>query len=233
MARLPRVCPIGVPQHVIQRGNNHQVCFVNEHDFKAYANWLIEYANKFEVDVHAWVFMTNHVHLLCTPRKHNAVSQMMQGLGRQYVRYFNHTYQRTGTLWEGRFKSCLVEEESYLIHLYRYIESNPVRAGMVSDPADYSWSSYQINALGKKSPLCTSHPQYLGLGKNKLARLEAYRELFKAHVDTTLITDIRECTNRGMAIGSREFKLQIEKLTGKRMLPAKRGRPIGWRKAKT
>ena len=127
----------------------------------------------------------------------------------------------------------MVEEESYLIHLYRYIESNPVRAGMVSDPADYSWSSYQINALGKKSPLCTSHPQYLGLGKNKLARLEAYRELFKDHVDTTLITDIRESTNRGMAIGSREFKLQIEKLTGKRMLPAKRGRPLGWRKAKT
>lgn len=120
MARLPRVCAVGIPQHVIQRGNNRQVCFASEQDFAAYANWLKEYAKKFQMDLHAWVLMTNHVHLLCTPRVDNAVSHLMQALGRQYVRYFNFSYKRTGTLWEGRFKSCLVQQEAYLLQLYRY-----------------------------------------------------------------------------------------------------------------
>ncbi len=152
------MCPIGIPQHVIQRGNNRQICFAGEEDFAAYANWLKDYSEKYQVEIHAWVLMTNHVHLLCTPRATNVVSLMMQSLGRQYVSYFNFNYQRTGTLWEGRFKSCLVQEDKYLLHLYRYIELNPVRAGMVEQPSDYSWSSYPINALGKKSELCTSHP---------------------------------------------------------------------------
>lgn len=149
MARLPRVCPVGVPQHVIQRGNNRQVCFASEQDFAAYAGWLKEYSKKYQVEIHAWVLMTNHVHLLCTPRTENAVSFMMQSLGRSYVQYFNFRYKRTGTLWEGRFKSCLVQEEIYLSQLYRYIELNPVRAKIVEHPSDYVWSSYQINALGK------------------------------------------------------------------------------------
>ena len=127
MSRLARICPIGIAQHVIQRGNNRQICFANEQDFFAYIGWLKEFSVKFEVNIHAWVLMTNHVHLLCTPCKENGVSQMMQALGRQYVRYFNHSYKRTGTLWEGRFKSCLVDEV-YLLHLYRYIELNPVRS---------------------------------------------------------------------------------------------------------
>ncbi len=151
MARLARVAPVGVPQHIIQRGNNRQVCFAGEEDMKAYLHWLKEMSKKYQVDIHAWVLMTNHVHLLCTPWKENAVSQMMQSLGRLYVRYFNHTYQRSGTLWEGRFKSCLVQSERYLLELYRYIELNPVRADMVDKPSDYSWSSYAINALGVES----------------------------------------------------------------------------------
>jgi putative transposase len=109
MSRLPRVGPIGFPQHVIQRGNNHHVCFTCDRDFAVYANWLMDYSAKFEVDIHAWVFMTNHVHLLCTPRVDGGVSAMMQSLGRQYVRYFNYNHKRTGTLWEGRYKSCLVD----------------------------------------------------------------------------------------------------------------------------
>ncbi|MDU0356222.1 transposase [Paraglaciecola aquimarina] len=128
MSRLPRICPLDIAQHVIQRGNNRQICFGNEHDFFAYIGGLKEFSVKFEVNIHPWVLMTNHVHLLCTPYKENGVSQMMQAWGRQYVRYFNHSYKRTGTLWEGRFKSCLVEDEVYLLHLYRYIELNPVRA---------------------------------------------------------------------------------------------------------
>jgi len=215
---------------VIQRGNNRQVCFADEQDFTAYAGWLKGYSKKYQVDIHAWVLMTNHVHLLCTPRGQNAVSHMMQSLGRHYVRYFNFSYKRTGTLWEGRFKSCLVQEETYLIQLYRYIELNPVRAGMVEQPSDYVWSSYPINALGKVSELCTPHAVYLALGKDANERQASYRELFKHHVDGKLLEDIRLVVNKGMALGSERFKTEIESLSGRRMTAKKMGRPVGWRK---
>ena len=230
MARLPRVCPVGVPQHIIQRGNNHQVCFASEEDFFAYSHWLKKYAEKFKVAIHAWVFMTDHVHLLCTPHQANGISQMMQGLGRQYVRYFNYTYKRTGTLWEGRYKSCLVQEEEYLLQLYRYIELNPVRANMVDDPANYTWSSYQVNGIGKISSLCTPHPLYLGLGSDKQQRQISYRCLFTHQVEGKLLEDIRKSINKGMAIGTNRFKLEIETLTGRRMKAKKIGHPEGWKK---
>ncbi len=225
MARLPRVSPIGVAQHIIQRGNNHQVCFTQQQDYAAYISWLKNYSDKFSVNIHAWVLMTNHVHLLCTPQSNNGVSAMMQSLGRQYVRYFNDTYKRTGTLWEGRFKSCLVQDEQYLLQLYRYIELNPVRANMVDDPANYPWSSYQINGLGKESTLCTPHALYLSLGKDSSAQQTNYRQLFSSRIDGKLIDNIRHNTNRGMAIGNERFKQELEALTGKRMQPSKRGRP--------
>lgn len=225
MARLPRVSPIGVAQHIIQRGNNHQICFANKQDYVAYSGWLKEYSDKFNVNIHAWVFMTNHVHLLCTPQSKSAISNMMQSLGRQYVQYFNHCYKRTGTLWEGRYKSCLVQDENYLIQLYRYIELNPVRANMVDDPANYLWSSYQINGLGKESSLCKPHPLYLSLGTNAKKQQLAYRQLFASHIDSKLIDDIHNSTNSGMAIGNEHFKQQIEALTGRRMQAKKRGRP--------
>jgi len=230
MARLPRVCPVGVPQHVIQRGNNRQVCFASEQDFAAYAGWLKEYSKKYQVEIHAWVLMTNHVHLLCTPRAENAVSLMMQSLGRSYVQYFNFSYKRTGTLWEGRFKSCLVQEENYLLQLYRYIELNPVRAGMVEQPSDYVWSSYQINALGKISELCTPHLLYLALGSGAIERQLNYRDLFKYHVEGKLLEEIRSAANKGMALGNERFEAEIESLTGRRMTAKKMGRTVGWRK---
>lgn len=149
MARLPRICLPDIPQHVIQRGNNRQACFGSDEDYAAYAHWLEEYARKFRVAIHAWVFMTNHVHLLLTPETDEGVSRLMQTLGRKYVRYFNYTYKRSGTLWEGRFKSCVVEAENYLLLCQRYIELNPVRAGMVEAPGDYIWSSYRANGLGQ------------------------------------------------------------------------------------
>ena len=164
MARLPRFCPAGLPQHIIQRGNNRNICFMGEQDFVAYASWLEEYAIKFAVDIHAWVFMTNHVHLLATQSSQDAVPRMMQSLGRRYVQYFNSTYRRSGTLWEGRYKSSLVQTEQYLLACYRYIELNPVRAGMVNDPAEYSWSSYRCNALGLDASMCSPHGEYLALG---------------------------------------------------------------------
>lgn len=186
MARLPRICPPGVPQHIIQRGNNRQACFASDEDFSHYAYWLAEYSNEFDVAVHAWVFMTNHVHLLATPMGENGLSSLMQALGRRYVRYFNYAYQRSGTLWEGRFKSCVVEAEHYLLTCMRYIELNPVRANMVSQPEQYRWSSYHANGLGKAINLCRPHDVYTRLGKTRADRLQAYRELFKYHMARTI-----------------------------------------------
>jgi putative transposase len=155
----------------------------------------------------------------------------MQALGRQYVRYFNFSYKRTGTLWEGRFKSCLVQQDGYLLQLYRYIELNPVRAGIAMDPSDYAWSSYQINALGKESALCTPHSCYLTLGRDAVSRQANYRDLFKSHVDGELLESIRASVNRGLVFGNSRFEAEIENLTGRRMTAGKVGRPLGWRKA--
>ena len=137
MPRLPRFAPIGIPQHIIQRGNNRQPCFCEEQDFGVYTNFLKSAAEKYQVEIHAWCFMTNHVHLLATPNTDAAVSLMMQSLGRQYVQYFNHKYKRTGTLWEGRFKSCLIDSDIYLLVCYRYIELNPVRTNIINVDSHY------------------------------------------------------------------------------------------------
>ncbi len=226
MSRLTRVAPVGIPQHIIQRGNNRQVCFGSDEDMAAYISWLKEYAKKYQVAIHAWVLMTNHVHLLATPYSEAGISKMLQSLGRRYVRYFNYTYQRSGTLWEGRYKASLVETECYLLELCRYIELNPVRANIVTDPADYSWSSHQCNALGKKSELLTPHERYLALGKSNHTRQTNYKSLFNVQVDNNeVVEDIRRCIQSGLAIGNSRFKEQIEQLTGLRVSARKRGRP--------
>ncbi len=225
MARLRRLCPPDVPQHVIQRGNNRQPCFASEEDFAVYATWLGDYSAEFAVDIHAWVFMTNHVHLLVTPREAGGVSRMMQALGRRYVRFFNRKYGRSGTLWEGRFRSCLVQAAAYLFHCQRYIELNPVRANMVAAPGDYRWSSYQAHGLGKAVEMHTPHDLYLALGNDTRERLEAYRELFVAHVDRELLSKIRQATRMGLALGSERFKDDIEALCGRRVRPGVMGRP--------
>jgi putative transposase len=225
MARLVRVSPVDIPQHIIQRGNNRQVCFGNEEDMKAYLNWLKVFSKKHQVSVHAWVLMTNHVHLICTPQKESAISRMMQSVGHMYVQYYNRSYQRSGTLWEGRFKSSLVQSERYLLDLYRYVELNPVRAGMVEEPSAYSWSSYSINALGVKSDLQTPHPEYLALGRTKDERYCNYRELFKTHIETKLLKEIRDNINKGLALGNKRFTTQIEALTNRRVTAKKAGRP--------
>ena len=223
MARLPRICLPDMPQHIIQRGNNRQVCFASEEDFSNYAYLLLKYAEEFEVAIHAWVFMTNHVHLLATPKQANGISSMMQALGRRYVRYFNFTYQRTGTLWEGRFRSCVVDAENYLLTCMRYIELNPVRAKMVSSPEEYRWSSYHTNGVGKKIDLCTPHEVYTGLGKTRPIRMEAYRELFKYQLDNEALVQVRKAVNQGMALGNDRFKQEIEQLSGRRVTTLRRG----------
>ena len=209
MARLPRLCLPGVPQHIIQRGIDRQACFLSEKDFVAYAYWLDKSAREYQVAIHAWVFMTNHVHLLVTPLTEEGSSRMMQSLGRDYVRYFNHTYERTGSLWEGRFKSCLVDAEDYLLVCQRYIELNPVRAGMVAAPEDYTWSSYKANGLGQQIKLWTPHPVYVQLGATVRERAAAYRELFVGYIDGKLIEQIRKAANRGTVLGNDRFKQNI------------------------
>ena len=163
MPRRPRICPAGMPQHVIQRGNNRQVCFQDLSDFATYSMYLTRYQEKFEVDIHAWVFMTNHTHLLVTPKTDDGLSAFMKSVGQSYAQYYNARYERTGGLWEGRFKSCLVDTEEYFLQCQRYIELNPVKAGMVDYAGEYQWSSYLCHAYGSGSRFHVPHPCYLEL----------------------------------------------------------------------
>lgn len=176
MARKPRYCPGGVPIHVVQRGNNKRRCFLDRTDFINYAGWLNQYAGSIGVAIHAWVFMSNHVHLLMTAACNEGISQLMQSIGRRYVQYFNKRHKCSGTLWEGRFRSSAIETSQYLLACYRYIELNPVRAGIVKDPCEYFWSSYHTNALAQQSDIVTPHAEYVSLGHTAAARQRVYRE---------------------------------------------------------
>lgn len=223
MARLKRICLSGIPQHIIQRGNNREACFLSEADFAAYAHWLNKYSKEYRVAIHAWVFMTNHVHLLVTPETKDGVSKMMQSLGRRYVRYFSYTHERTGTLWEGRFKSCVIDAEDYLFICQRYIELNPVRAKMVDKPEDYAWSSFKVNALGQKATLWTPHSSYQALGKSPTERANRYKAMFVWQLESVTLLKVRQSLNQGMVLGDCEFKQQIERLSGRRTIPLARG----------
>ena len=181
MARLPRLYLPGCAQHVIQRGNNREACFYNETDYKAYLSFLKDAAVKYQVAIHAFVLMTNHVHLLVTPENEHSVSRMMQAQGRKYVQYFNYTYGRSGTLWEGRYKSTVVDADNYLLTVYRYIELNPVRAEMVNHAADYPWPSYRGNAMGKPIQLLTPHVLYHQLGKKTMSDKLLIRGYLRAY----------------------------------------------------
>ena len=212
MPRRRRLCPVGYPVHVIQRGNNRQTLFTSDADIAAYAHWLEDGAARFCVDVHGWVFMTNHVHLLVTPRTDNAVSRLMQSLGRRYVGRFNYLYARSGTLFEGRFRSCLVQGNHYLLTCLRYIELNPVRAGMVRDPADFRWSSYQAHAFGVQVKFWKPHHLYQSLADSSAERQKLWRRLAGEAMDTDTISRIRHCTNTGLVLGTEKFRNQVATL---------------------
>lgn len=225
MARLPRLDLPQVPQHIVQRGNNREPCFASEEDYSRYRQDLADAAAHCGCAIHAYVLMTNHVHLLVTGAARGAVSRMMQRLGRHYVVYFNALYQRTGTLWEGRFKSSLIDSHRYLLTCYRYIELNPVRAAMVADPADYHWSSYRCNALGEMDSLITPHPLYLALGAVASSRQSAYRDLFKSALGDDELADIRNHVQQQRALGTSRFQEEIEALLGRKAVLRPRGRP--------
>ena len=223
MARLPRLYMEGCPQHIIQRGNNRQACFFAEEDYAFYLDKLYKSSEKYQVAIHAFVLMTNHVHLLATPSEASSISLMMQSVSRSYVGYVNHTYHRTGTLWEGRYKSTLVDSEEYLLTVSRYIELNPVRAAMVKHASEYPWSSYQFNAVGKDIKLITPHQLYLQLGAAPSQRHERYRSLFDGCMPAQTLDEIRDATNKGWVLGSNQFRQQVEVATGRTASPRQRG----------
>ena len=223
MARQPRYVVVGQPQHVIQRGNNREAIFAENGDYRFYLEKLQNACIKYQCDIHAYVLMTNHVHLLITPHIENGVSKVMQSLGRYYVQYFNYTYNRTGTLWEGRYKATLIDSEHYLLTCSRYIELNPIRANMVEHPSQYPWSSYHCNALGKDDVLVTHHVLYKQLGRTKNERQQSYRQLFRTKIKKMTLDEIRDATNKAWVLGNNRFKENIEKLAARQTRPKLRG----------
>ena len=225
MPRKVRVTLPGVTQHVIQRGNNRQPMFHDDQDRGLFSAWLSRYALKYEVAIHAWVYMSNHIHVLATPSIDGGLPKMMQALGRHYVRYFNKRHRRTGTLFEGRYKSCVVDCDSYVLACSRYIEMNPVRAGLTARPGEYYWSSYRSNAHGRPCEFTQPHSTYIGLGRTPGDRMVAYRRLFDLDLSELVLEDIRSATHRGHALGSENFKRAIEASSGVKLTPGKPGRP--------
>jgi len=211
MARLPRHMVVGLPQHVIQRGNNRLPCFAAASDYHFYKECLEEACEKHGCQVHAYVLMPNHTHLLITPTTETGVALVMQSVGRRYVQRFNATYQRTGTLWEGRYHATLVESERYLLACHRYIELNPVRAFLARRARDYPWSSHRANAFGEVDQIVTPHAEYDRLGRTGAARRAAYRNLFGDVLTDDELTVIRDATNRGWVLGSERFRSDVAK----------------------
>jgi putative transposase len=225
MARLPRLTLAGYPHHVIQRGNNRQAIFADRQDFETMLALLAENAQKFRVAIHAYVLMDNHFHLLATPATAEALPRMMQAVGRSYVRYFNDRHGRSGTLWEGRYRSTLIETDRYLLACMAYIDLNPVRAGMVAQPLAWPWSSH-AHYLGQRSDkLVTPHALYWALGNTPFAREAAYAELVQAGITGAEQAALTEATLRGWALGGAGFVAELQKKSPRRVTKARPGRP--------
>jgi REP-associated tyrosine transposase len=225
MPRKPRNYLSGIPAHVVQRGNNRNACFFTEDDYLFYLECLRAGLRRYAVKLHAYVLMTNHVHLLLTPSDETGISRLLQHIGRLYVLYVNKTYRRSGTLWEGRHKSSLVDAEHYLLACYRYIEMNPVAAGMIETPDQYRWSSYAWHAWGKPDRLITDHELYKRLGLDPKARQLAYRGLFQYHLAEKDVHAIRESLAYNYPLGNNRFREQIEATLGRGIGQKQRGRP--------
>ena len=228
MARLPRIVVPGHPQHIIQRGNNRQAVFKFDADYQFFRDALVEAADTHGLTIHAYAWISNHIHLLATPEHEVSISKVFQSVGRRYVQYFNYTYKRSGTLWEGRYRATLVDSETYLLTLMRYIELNPVRAGLAAHARDDAWSSYAANALIEKGPnsdFVKPHELYRRLARNADDRSAAYRALFKTAISKADLAAIRDCTHKGWVLGSEKFKAQIEALTHRQVSSKGVGRP--------
>ncbi len=226
MARLPRLTLPGYPHHIIQRGNNRQVIFADTQDFETMLALLAENAKKFAVAVHAYVLMDNHFHLLATPTTAEALPLMMQAVGRSYVRYFNNRHGRSGTLWEGRYRSTLIETERYLLACMVCIDLNPVRAGMVAQPADWRWSSHAHSLGLRADALVTPHALFWALGNTPFAREAAYGQLVQAGISASQQGALTDATLRGWALGEAGFVDELQKKSTRRVTKSKPGRPF-------
>jgi len=225
MPRKPRFVIPGVPMHIVQRGHNRDPVFYDEQDYLVYLGFLKEASDRYGCAIHAYVLMTNHIHILATPESKDSVTRMMQHVGRRYVPYVNHTYGSSGSIWEGRYKASLVQDEEYLLTCMRYIELNPVRANMVRTAAHYRWSSYRFNGQGKGDELLKPHSEYLALSADSEVRREAYKILFKSHLDSGVIDDIRSAWQTGTPYGNDQFRERVEKKLGCKVGQSRRGRP--------
>ena len=225
MPRHARLRIAGLPLHVVQRGNNRSACFSSDSDRTVYLALLQELSQAHGCAVHAYVLMSNHVHLLVTPKVADSASLMMKHLGQRYVQFVNRHWKRTGSLWEGRFHSSIIDTQSYFFTCHRYIELNPVRAGMILHPEQYPWSSYCANALQHRSELITPHGLYLALGSNAAVRCKAYRALFETAVGDEELRAIREATNGGFALGTKAFVENLGRALGRRVARGVAGRP--------
>lgn len=225
MPRKKRFYQPGVPAHVFQRGHNKDPVFFDDRDYLAYLRFLKAAADELECLIHAYVLMTNHVHLLATPKAENDISLLFQNIGRHFVPYINKTYQRRGSLWEGRHKGNVLDSEPYFLTCMRYIEMNPVRAAMVEHPGQYRWSSYAANAQGIDNVILQPHALYLALGGSPEARQAAYRAGFDIEVQPDELELIRACLHSGTPLGNDQFKKTIESVIGCRVGYRRRGRP--------
>ena len=226
MARLPRLTLPGYPHHVIQRGNNRQLIFSSTADHEYFLDLISDNAKKFDVDVHAYVLMGNHFHLLATPQTETGLPQMMQAVGRSYVRYFNDTQTRTGTLWEGRYRSTLIQADRYLLACMAYIDLNPVRAGMVDDARSYPWSSHSCYVGLRHDKLVTPHAVYWALANTPFGREAAYADLVRSGISADQQADLTRSTLTGWAMGDAEFVADLQKKTNRRVNPSQPGRPM-------
>jgi putative transposase len=225
MPRKPRFFLPGIPCHVVQRGNNRSACFYCDEDFAFYMSIVDEALQKYQVQLHAYVLMTNHVHLLMTPASPEGIGKVMQSIGRIYVRTLNTRYSRTGTLWEGRYKASLIESDAYLLCCQRYIELNPVRAKSVTHPGDYPWSSYQQYGNGRKIRCLSPHPLFLALAKTPHKRQQKYRELILQGLRETELHSIRRCLQHNYPLGNQGFLTEVESALEQKIGNVAQGRP--------
>ena len=227
MARLPRLSLPGYVHHVLQRGNNRQTVFIDTADYQQFLALLYLHARKFEVAVHAYVLMPNHFHLLLTPHSATGLPQMMQAVGRSYVRYFNDRHARSGTLWEGRYRSTLLQAELYLLACMVYIDLNPRRAGLVAAARDYPWSSFGHNAGLRVDKLITPHALFWSLANTPFAREAAYAELVHSGVDDGPTKELTDTVLSGWALGDKAFVANLQTKTARRLVKNAPGRPPG------
>ena len=226
MARLPRLTLPGYPHHFIQRGNNRQAIFASQADYQTLLNLLLENAQKFKVAIHAYVLMPNHFHLLATPETADGLPQMMQAVGRRYVRWFNDAQGRSGTLWEGRYKSTVIDTDRYLLTCMAYLDLNPVRAGLVGQAADYAWSSHGHYIGQRVDKLISPHPLVWGLGNTPFAREAAYADLVRGGISASQTVQLTEAALRGWALGDKDFVAGLQMQTQRRVSKATAGRPL-------